>query len=117
MNQVDSKEWVGGSARRKFLVSASEVNPAMANLSRLALIVFVIVTISVWYYYTRYTADETKLGSSSSLPAGAENRDPSAEALRNQGASDEVGAIESDLNSTDLNDLDRELGNINAALR
>lgn len=101
-----------------FLVKPGDVDPDMVSLSHLALVVFVVTTVAVWYYYTRFADEEIKLGANApTLAAVAGNTDPLTDALKQQGTSDEVGDIESDLNATNLNDLDRELDDINAAFR
>lgn len=106
---------IGGKG---FLVKPGDVDPDIVGLSRLALFVFVVTTVAVWYYYARFTDEEIKLGANApTLAAVALNTDPLTDALKQQGTSDEVGNIESDLNATNLNDLDRELDGINAALR
>lgn len=46
----------------------------------------------------------------------AAEQDPTLESLKNVGMSDELDAIETDLNATDLNTLDTEAGTINAEL-
>ena len=42
--------------------------------------------------------------------------DPVLDSLKNQGVSDKITDIEADLNATDLNNLDKELQNINTEL-
>lgn len=93
--------------------SLSDIN----KTSWLALVVLAAVTAGVWYYYAYYSS--SALGPSPSVPSRetvAAYPDEATAALKEQGASDEVDDIERDLNATGLDDLDRELADINAQL-
>ncbi len=61
---------------------------------------------------TEILQDETETTAENIL----EEEDLQTEALEAQGTSDELSAIEEDLNATDLEDLTRELDNIDAEL-
>ena len=65
----------------------------------------VVIAVVIWYYYAYYAAPL--------LPRGP---DAATTRLETQGTSDEVSAIEQDLNATDLGDLDKELSDIEAEL-
>jgi hypothetical protein len=69
-----------------------------------AVVAIVIIAALAWYYYF-------------APYAGRENgEDAATQALERQGSSDEVSAIEPDLNSTDFTDLDREVFDLDAEL-
>lgn len=84
--------------------------------SWIALVVFVLIAAGVWYYYAYYyiNVSQTEGPQGYSLPPRATVDDSSTLSLQQQGTSDEVGDIENDLNATDLNNLDRELSDIEA---
>lgn len=80
------------------------------------IIIVAVLVIGGLYYWgaqlnKQVAVDETVTGEQI-----AAEPDASTEALGEQGTSDEVDAIEDDLNLTDLDDLDAELGNIDAEL-
>lgn len=82
------------------------------------MVVFMAIVAGVWYYYAYYYNDVSKSEGPQdySLPPRTAVSDASTLSLGKQGISDEVGDIESDLNATDLNDLDRELSDIDVQL-
>lgn len=66
----------------------------------IVVVVVIAAAAAVWYFYRP-------------LPAPAE--DAATKQLETQSASDDVDAIDQDLQQTDLNDLDKELTDIDAA--
>lgn len=80
------------------------------------IIIVAVLVIGGLYYWgaqlnKQAIVDETLTGEEIAAEV-----DTSTEALGVQGTSDEVTAIEDDLDLTDLSDLDAELGNIDAEL-
>lgn len=66
-------------------------------------VVIVIAAAAAWYFYMP-------------LPVPAPAEDNATKTLETQSSSDDVNAIDQDLQQTDLNDLDKELSDINTAL-
>jgi cytoskeletal protein RodZ len=64
--------------------------------------VIIVALAAVWWFWQ--------------VPAGPVGADSTTAALEQQGTSDEVAAIDADLQATDLDDLDAELDAIDAEL-
>lgn len=76
-----------------------------------SVIVIVVLILGGFYLWSQRNADIEAL-----LDAPLPETDQSVELLQAQSTSDEIESIESDLNATDLNDLDAELADIDALL-
>lgn len=77
-------------------------------------IIIIIIIFGGLYFIGKKVNDEGLLSPTAEEILG--NKDSTLEMLQTQGASDEVGVIESDLDATILEDLDTELGNIDTEL-
>ncbi|TSC67402.1 MAG: hypothetical protein G01um101472_423 [Parcubacteria group bacterium Gr01-1014_72] len=73
-----------------------------------SIIVIVILIVGAIYFWG------AKLSREEAVPAG--EADQTTAALRAQGSSDEVGAIESDLDATELEGLDADFSELEAQL-
>lgn len=74
--------------------------PGNAVVWGIVVVVVIAAAAAAWYFYRP-------------LPAPAE--DNATKALETQNSSDDVNAIDRDIQQTDLNDLDKELTDIDAA--
>ncbi len=85
-----------------------------------AIIAVLLIVLGLIYYYGASTAEiEEPLSQEEAqeIIAQIENEpDAIAESLQQQGESDEIGAIEDDLDATMLDDLDKELEDIDLEL-
>jgi len=78
------------------------------------IIVVVVLVFGGLYFWGKQVSENSQI-ELEELPSASEitnTPDETLETLGTQGTSDEVGAIESDLNSTNLDNLDTEFGNI-----
>ncbi|MEK7514233.1 MAG: hypothetical protein AAB587_00180 [Patescibacteria group bacterium] len=82
--------------------------PSMGAFIGIIIIILVIV-FGAFYFWGKMV--EEKSGS------GAQTADTSVEMLNKQSSSDEVTSIEADLNATDIGNLDKELGSVDASLK
>lgn len=69
------------------------------------IVALVVVLAVAWYYYAYYRA-----------PGAPTGEDAATLKLEQQSSSDELGAIDQDLNATSLEGLDRELSDIDREL-
>jgi len=69
-----------------------------------AIIVVIILVVGGLYFWGKQLSTDT------------DTTDPQLEALQNTSASDEVADIEADISTTELDNLDAELGDIEAEL-
>lgn len=81
--------------------------PGLQKKHLLAAVLVLLAVIALVYFYGRGTP----------YYSGTETGDGDVGRLLEQGNSDEVSAIERDLGSTNLTDLDRELTDIGVQLR
>ena len=74
------------------------------NVTIVVVLAVIVVVLALMYMWG------SKLPTAETLPpAPLPETDPQTENLRQVGTADDVGAIEADLNATDLNDLDSDL--------
>lgn len=76
-----------------------------------SVIVIIIIILGGFYFWSQRGGNIDEL-----LEEGVPTDDAALNALQAQSASDGISSIESDLNATDLDDLDAELGDIDALL-
>lgn len=69
----------------------------------IVVVIVIAAAAAAWYFYMPFP-----------VPAPAE--DNATKTLETQSSSDDVNAIDQDLQQTDLNNLDKELSDINTAL-
>ena len=88
--------------------------------SWLAVIALAVIAVGFWYYYAYYGSVSPDLGGGAAAAVPRRPEPPKDEATtmlqQQQSSSDAVSDIESDLNATDLNGLDRELSDIESGL-
>ncbi len=77
------------------------------------IIIIIILALGGFYFWGQRLVKEGILNEDEKTQ---EKYDQALESLRQLSDSDDVSAIEEDLNATDLSPLDKNLGNINAAL-
>lgn len=80
----------------------------------LIILALVIVAATVWYYYFMF--EEMTTYTPPQVHQSAARADDATQALEAQGTSDEVSAIETDLNLSNYESLDAELGSIDSEL-
>ena len=73
--------------------------------------VVVLVAIIGFYSWPQKTSEET-----AEVPANNIEEDVYTASLNNVGASDEISDIESDLNNTDVSNLDKETADVDSAI-
>ncbi|MEK9168085.1 MAG: hypothetical protein AAB769_02020 [Patescibacteria group bacterium] len=76
------------------------------------IIIIIILVIGGLYMWGKNLVDNGTMSPAEVLQAP----DTATEALNNQGTSTKASDIEADLNTTDLTDIDKELGNIEQQL-
>jgi len=81
----------------------------------IGIIIIVVVLVVGGFYYWGESLNE-KPADEMTAEEILEQEDAAADALGEQGASDEIGAIEEDLDATDLESLDQELSDIESEL-
>ena len=86
----------------------SPSKPSMGALIGIIVIVFVII-FGAFYFWGKMV--EEKAANSSAMIETS-----SVEALNTQSSSDEITSIEADLNSTNVENLDKELKDVDASL-
>ncbi|MBL7045167.1 MAG: hypothetical protein ISR98_01025 [Parcubacteria group bacterium] len=83
----------------------------------IAIIVVIIIFGGLYYWGGKINNEELRQAQENTTPEEILNQqDTSVESLQVQSTSDEITDIEADLNLTDLDDLDAELGNIDIEL-
>jgi len=80
------------------------------------LIIIILIIGGLYIWGAKLSTETPTVDDSVTGEDIAAQQDETIEALVNQSSSDEVSAIEEDLNATDLENLDAELGNIEAEL-
>ena len=81
------------------------------------IIILLLLALGALYVIGGRVAERADKKAAEPTPADiAAEQDPALESLQNVGASDELSAIEADLNATNVNTLDVETGAINTEL-
>ena len=79
----------------------------------IAIIVVIIIFGGLYYWGAQISRQEVKEGQENLTAEQIENQaDPTTQQLQIQSTSDEIADIEADLDTTDLENLDQELENI-----
>lgn len=89
------------------IISPEQAPAASKKMAVIWIVVAVAVLVGIGWYYFFYFIP---------LPSVPSGPDEATTKLEQQSSSDEVSAIEQDLGATDLGDLDKELGDIDAVL-
>jgi len=106
-NNQDPQEMPESMMQQKEHEQGKQIGPVIG-----AIIIITILVIGGLYYW----GAELNKQAEPSAEEIAAKVDHSTEALGTQGTSDEIAAIEEDLDLTDLGNLDAELGDIDAEL-
>lgn len=102
-----------GDTTRNENVAAHEkpVGPAIATI-----IIVLILIIGAFYFWGSKLEKVSPIDENATAENILTKPDTSLDAIKTQGSSDEIGAIEQDANATDLQNLNAETKNIDAEL-
>lgn len=110
-DQMDPQQMSNKVPNQQPMEDGKQVGPVIG-----AVIIVAVLVIGGLYYWGAELDKQTAVDENLTGEQIAAEEDIATQALSEQGTSDEVSAIEDDLNLTDLDDLDAELGNIDAEL-
>ena len=87
--------------------TATSGKPSIGAFVGIIVIVLVVI-FGAFYFWGKMLDEKAMTGTMEDTPT---------QMLNTQSSSDEIGSIEADLNSTDVNNLAKELGDIDASLK